>query len=110
MKQYLKMEDYFVGGVSARLNGYGDVVVDYDCADPDMIVKKTMLAIEHAINSHDELVQMNQELLAALEDMLHNSSPPYSGDTATDSDFESRYRAISQLAIAVIAKAKGGAA
>lgn len=93
MKQYLKMVDYFVGGVSARFNNYGDVVVDYDCADPDMIVKKTMIAIEHAINSHDELVRMNQELLAALEALFHETNQQ-------------------NLSVAdkVIAKAKGGAA
>ena len=64
MKKYLKMSDFIVGDVSMSMNHNGDVSVHYDYADPDMIVRKTMDAMEHAINSHDELVAMNKELLA----------------------------------------------
>jgi hypothetical protein len=67
MKKYLKMSDFIVGDVYISMNHNGDVSVQYDYADPDMIVRKTMDAMEHAINSHDELVAMNKELLAALE-------------------------------------------
>lgn len=74
MKKYLKMDDFFVGKVSCRFAHGGDMVIDYDCADPDMMVRKTMDAIEHSINSHDELVQMNNELLAALEALFHESN------------------------------------
>jgi len=67
MKKYLRMSDFIVGDVSMSMNHNGDVSVQYDYADPDMIMRKTMDAMEHAINSHDELVAMNKELLAALE-------------------------------------------
>lgn len=67
MEKYLKMSDFIVGDVSISMNHNGDVSVQYDYADPDMIVRKTMDAMEHAINSHDELVAMNKELLEALE-------------------------------------------
>lgn len=56
MKEYLKMEDYVDGSVSVSLNHRGDVVIDYNYANPNMIIRNTMNAIEHAINSHDELV------------------------------------------------------
>ena len=74
MEKYLKMSDFIVGDVSMSMNHNGDVSVHYDYADPDMIVRKTMDAMEHAINSHDELVAMNKELLEALEFMVNISS------------------------------------
>lgn len=57
MEKYFKMSDFVVGDVSMSMNHNGDVSVQYDYADPDMIVRKTMDAMEHAINSHDELVE-----------------------------------------------------
>ena len=70
MKKYLKMSDFVVGKVQLSLNRNFDVCVSYDCADPDVLARKTMDAMEHAINSHDELVAMNKELLAAIECLL----------------------------------------
>jgi hypothetical protein len=70
MEKYLKMSDFVVGDVSMSMNHNGDVSVQCDYADPDMIVRKTMDAMEHAINSHDELVAMNKELLEALEAVI----------------------------------------
>lgn len=67
MEKYLKMSDFVVGKVQLACNRNFDVCISYDCVDPDMIVRKTMDAMEHAINSHDELVAMNKELLEALE-------------------------------------------
>ena len=68
MKQYLKMADVFKG----------ELFIDSDC--DDVIVDGLSLTVLesfsgsdtakfalHAINSHDELVAMNKELLAALE-------------------------------------------
>ena len=68
MKQYLKMADVFKG----------ELFIDSDC--DDVIVDDLSLTVLesfsgsdaakfalHAISSHDELVQMNQDLLAALE-------------------------------------------
>lgn len=66
MGKYLKMGNVFSGrceaGAFAELELYceNDFVAEFDvgiCAE----------YAAHAINSHDELVQMNQELLAALE-------------------------------------------
>ena len=73
MEKYLKMSDFVVGKVQLSLNRNFDVCVSYDCADPDMIARKTMDAMEHAINSHDELVAMNKELLAVIERVIGSS-------------------------------------
>lgn len=56
-----------------------------------------------------DVVAQRDELLEALEDLLHNSNPPHSGEAAMDADFERRYRAASGRAIAAIAKVKGRA-
>lgn len=82
MEKYLKMSDFVVGDVSISMNHNGDVSVQYDYADPDMIVRKTMDAMEHAINSHDELVAMNKELLAALEEI--SNLPSYRQDECSE--------------------------
>lgn len=71
MKQYLKMADVFKG----------ELFIDSDC--DDVIVDGLSLTVLesfsgsdaakfalHAINSHDELVQMNQDLLAALKQVV----------------------------------------
>lgn len=83
MKQYLKMADVFRDVVQPeRFN--------YAMANP----KATYAA--HAINSHDELVQMNQDLLNALESIENDAGqvPKFMWD----------------MIQAAIAKAKGGAA
>ena len=83
MKQYLKMADVFRDVVQPeRFN--------YAMANP----KATYAA--HAINSHDELVQMNQDLLNALESIENDAGqvPKFMWD----------------MIQATIAKAKGGAA
>ena len=82
MKQYLKMADVFRDVVQPeRFN--------YAMANP----KATYAA--HAISSHDELVQMNQELLNALESIENDAGqvPKFMWD----------------MIQAAIAKAKGGA-
>lgn len=86
MEQYLRMADVFRDVAQPeRFN--------YAMANP----KATYAA--HAINSHDELVQMNHELLAALE--IIAASEEFHGD-----DFGT----LQGVARAAIAKAKGGAA
>lgn len=69
MKEYFKMSDFIVGDVSMSMNHNGDVSVQYDYADPDMVVRKTMDAMEHAINSHDELVAEVERLTRMIERM-----------------------------------------
>lgn len=79
MKQYLKMEDVFKG----------ELFIDSDC--DDVIVDDLSLTVLesfsgsdaakfalHAINSHDELVQMNQELLAVVNN-FHITEPDEDG-------------------------------
>ena len=99
MKKYLKMSDFVVGKVQLAFNRNFDVCVSYDCADPDMLARKTMDAMEHAINSHDELVAMNKELLAALGVIA--ASGEFQGDSFV-CDFETLQR----VAHDAIAKAK----
>lgn len=104
MKQYLKMADVFKG----------ELFIDSDC--DDVIVDDLSLTVLesfsgsdaakfalHAINSHDELVQMNQELLAALEIIV--ASDEFHGDS-----FVCDFGTLQGVARAAIAKAKGGAA
>lgn len=67
MKQYLKMTDVFPVEIrtddeSGSLICDGDGVI-LESFSGDKVADYAL----HAINSHDELVQMNQELLAALE-------------------------------------------
>lgn len=57
-----------------------------------------------------KLTGSKDQLLAALEELLHNSNPPYSGDAAMDADFERRYRDASERARAAIAAVKGSTA
>ena len=97
MKQYLKMADVFRDVVQPeRFN--------YAMANP----KATYAA--HAINSHDELVQMNQELLAALESVIEWYD--MEADHSIEPDFYKRMaacQASEDMAREAIAKAKGGA-
>ena len=108
MKQYLKMPlgfngvaQWFGEAMKEDMAGVGDVLV---------------VAAVHAIDSHDELVQMNQELLAALEDAATSLETiqlrSFGEDSFLDSKPEMRSYAGSRASVvrAAIAKAKGGAA
>ena len=108
MEKYLKMSDFIVGDVYMSMNHNGDVSVQYDYADPDMIVRKTMDAMEHAINSHDELVAMNKDLLAALEAVIEWYD--MEADHSIEPDFYKRMASCQvseDMAREAIAKAKG---
>ena len=78
MKDYLKMADVFKS----------ELFIDSDC--DDVIVDDLSLTVLesfsgsdaakfalHAINSHDELVVMNKELLEALEFVISDKAPSY---------------------------------
>ena len=70
MKQYLKMADVFrdemrVVGDSKNMLA-DDVGIIIGCYSGDKMAEYVL----HAINSHDELVQMNQALLAALKQVV----------------------------------------
>lgn len=65
MEKYLKMSGYFVGNVS--INTDGQICDDKYFRGSTDIAEDYYEPICHAINSHDELVAMNKELLTALE-------------------------------------------
>lgn len=86
MKQYLKMADVLPNGVVISPL-HSEIQQQY---------------ADHAINSHDELVQMNQELLAALEDLWSDVEYAYDGFRGA--------RISADKVVEIISKAKGGAA
>ena len=125
MKQYLKMKDLFPLGVVSEagffnINSDGDVVVDIECISFHATTEEASNYVTHAINSHDELVQMNQKLLAALEEgrrAIGEHSAPYdcyATGPITGDPFRDLVQCPACSFIAmyddVIAKAKGGAA
>ena len=70
MKEYLKMVDVFrdemrVVGDSKNMLA-DDVGIIIGCYSGDKMAEYVL----HAINSHDELVAINKELLAALESVI----------------------------------------
>ena len=96
MKQYLKMVDVFP--VEIRTDDESGSLI----CDEDGVILESFSGDKvadyalHAINSHDELVQMNQDLLNALESIENDAGqvPKFMWD----------------MIQAAIAKAKGGAA
>ena len=107
MKQYLKMADVFVHDSVEELEQH----IYAGCMS-----KHCSEYAANAINSHDELVQMNQDLLNALEDAATSLETiqlrSFGEDSFLDSKPEMRSYAGSRASVvrAAIAKAKGGAA
>ena len=106
MKEYLKMEDAFSRKV--------DPITDWDEHGHEVrwitLLSHQAEHAAHAINSHDELVQMNQELLAALESVIEWYD--MEADHSIEPDFYKRMAACQvseDMAREAIAKAKGGA-
>ena len=111
MKQYLKMGEHFSGVVNVDNDGnvsddkfHRGSLGDFD--------EKYFEVIAHAINSHDELVQMNQELLAALEEcakelawMIDKHNEQNMEDGSWKYDHQTPWEAMQ-----LVVKAKGGAA
>ncbi len=118
MKQYLKMADVIDGFVLT--SGVRCVTIGGSEQQSSALIlavdSKTADYTAHAINSHDELVQMNQELLSALEDAATSLETiqlrSFGEDSFLDSKPEMRSYAGSRASVvrAAIAKAKGGAA
>ena len=100
MKEYLKMEDAFSRKV--------DPITDWDEHGHEVkwitLLSHQAEHAAHAINSHDELVQMNQELLAALEAVIDDKAPLYH-DCIDNGESECGWC----IARKAIAEAKGGA-
>ena len=110
MKEYLNMANYFHGQVSIDASGF--ISDDKYSRGSTDIAEDYYEPICHAINSHDELVEMNKELLAALEGLVSITCDSrgvvgyhLNGDIAEWGEFE-------EVAVAhdTIVKAKGGAA
>ncbi|MGL4752268.1 MAG: hypothetical protein ACRCXB_07625 [Aeromonadaceae bacterium] len=66
MKKYLKMSDYFITGTFSA--DYGDVhsVIKYKPSVNGLTSRAAHYAVEHAINSHDELVTEVERLRGSL--------------------------------------------
>lgn len=108
MKQYLKMADVF----DCEVESDADLMFSDSLGNiADFSGYKTQCRYSaHAINSHDELVQMNQELLAALESVIEWYD--MEADHSIEPDFYKRMAACQvseDMAREAIAKAKGGA-
>ena len=107
MDKYLKMADVFCHDSVEELEQH--IYAGY-------MSKHCSEYAAHAINSHDELVQMNQDLLEALEDAATSLETiqlrSFGEDSFLDSKPEMRSYAGSRASVvrAAIAKAKGGAA
>lgn len=71
MEKYLKMSGYFVGNVS--INTDGQICDDKYFRGSTDIAEDYYAPICHAINSHDELVAMNKELMAIIERVIGSS-------------------------------------
>ena len=110
MKDYLKMSDLFTCSVIRGLNVHGPSIHGengefFACTYSNDVADYAA----HAINSHDELVQMNQELLAALE--LARNDTFYVSSGFAHAAWRCQQAKDAILVIdAAIAKAKGGAA
>lgn len=107
MDKYLKMAGVFVHDSVEELEQH--IYAGY-------MSKHCSEYAAHAINSHDELVQMNQDLLEAMEDAATSLETiqlrSFGEDSFLDSKPEMRSYAGSRASVvrAAIAKAKGGAA
>lgn len=91
MSKYLKVGDAFSGGIGFSVRH----------SDEQVRVGT------HAINTHDDLVAMNQELLAALE-ALDDCYSDTSRNYLTRSELQ-HHKAVRSDVADIIAKCKGGA-
>ena len=95
MEKYLRMSDAFGGSVEIRSNNSrhvmcaGVLAANCFCADSAEYAA-------HAINSHDELVAMNKELLAALELMVNISLLDVVNSTESDMALSAACNAITK--------------
>lgn len=72
MKEYLRMSDVFgVVGVKVRESN-GRHVMCEDILAANCFCADSAEYSAHAINSHDELVEINKELLSALDNLIND--------------------------------------
>ena len=115
MKEYLKMADVTLSEPVTESNGciFGrDFAAGFHCRSTKHPAKAAHY-VSHAINSHDELVEMNKELLAALELMLliHDEPSGFCGKFGKELDMAiegQKEKIDTRIAVArnAIAKAK----
>lgn len=117
MSKYLMMADVFKGEVKAKHIDEECIaeIVHGDDSGGSWTIEDSRywMAMQHehasyaahAINSHDELVEINKELLDALEMVISDKAPGYH-DCIDDGEQECAWC----VARSAIAKAKGGAA
>lgn len=118
MKEYLKMSDVFNGSVlneqataytlKSRGFRHGEEVFVNDVWASFNGHDEAAKYASHAINSHDELVQMNKGLLAALE-ALDDIYSDTSRDYLTRAELQ-HHKAVRADVKDIIAKEKGGVA
>ena len=91
MEKYLKMSDQFGMPVYAhKRNSVSTKLMDCDGYEIEGFYNPDYAEyVAHAINSHDELVAMNKELLAVIYGGIE--SPEALGDIAKSSDWAARY-------------------
>lgn len=109
MEKYLRMSDYF--NTSHQMNVQKLTADDELYCGDSFVAEFTgsgqAIAAAHAINSHDELVAMNKELLAALEAVIEWYD--MEADHSIEPDFYKRMaacQASEDMAREAIAKAK----
>ena len=108
MKEYLKMADIF-GDIAVKVrDSNGRHVMCEDILAANCFCADSAKYIVHAINSHDELVTMNKELLEALEAVIEWYD--MKADHSIEPDFYKRMASCQvseDMAREAIAKAKG---
>lgn len=107
MKEYLKMADVFVGHV-IHDHDRNFITMGYNNVADFGFSSNLATYTAHAINSHDELVTMNKELLEALEAVIEWYD--MEADHSIEPDFYKRMASCQvseDMAREAIAKAKG---
>lgn len=85
MKEYIKMSDYISGKAVVKFSGVV-TAVEYTASNGELMMRDVHAALSHAINSHDELVEINKELLYALESLIDDMRLRAKLDGDVDSD------------------------
>lgn len=99
MKEYLNMDSYFVGDVS--INTDGQICDDKYFRGSTDIAEDYYDPICHAINSHDNLVEMNAVLIEALKSIVEINWRSTLDGLDRHTDFAERQAALNAFGKAV---------
>lgn len=105
MKEYLKMADVFGGADVGIRKGAPSLVDCCGVLAANCLCPETAEHIAHAINSHDELVAMNKELLEALKMVWSSAAYAYDGISGQYVMFDDERELINSL----LERCSGGA-